>query len=192
MNPASTSVADLAATLASSNRTSREIAARELFRRGRALADAAVSSWRKIPEIAALISEDATVGVAVMPERFAKIRAALGNPHLADVPPDQDAEEFEWSLDDDVHLDILTTRLAGGRGAIARFLAKFGEGIQQVELLAENVDRVTELLRSCMGVTPVYPAAREGADGARVNFFLVDAPQSGSVLIELVELRKQA
>jgi hypothetical protein len=191
MNPASASIADLAATLASSNRSAREIAARELFHRGRALADAAISSWRKIPEIAALISEDATVGVAVTPARFAKIRAALGNPRLADVPPDQDAEEFEWSLDAEVRLDILTSRQAGG-GAIARFLDKFGEGIQQVELLAGNVDRVTELLRSRLGVTPVYPASREGADGARVNFFLVDAPQSGKVLIELVELRKQA
>ncbi|HEV2488395.1 MAG TPA: hypothetical protein VGT03_01185 [Candidatus Acidoferrales bacterium] len=192
MNLASDSVADLVAALASTNRSLREDAARELFRRGRTLAEGATSSWRQIPEIAALLSDHVTVGIAVTPKRFSEIRAAFGNPRLADVPPDQDAEEFEWTLEDDVHLDILTTSQAGGAGAIARFLGKFGEGIQQVEIVTGNVDRVTELLPSRLGVTPVYPSTREGADGTHVNFFLVGAQQGGKVLIELVENRKRA
>jgi hypothetical protein len=192
MNLASVSVADLIAALASTDRSIRENSARELYRRGRAQASVAISNWRQIPEIAALINDRATVGIAVTPERFSAIRAALGNPRLADVPPDQDAEEFEWSLDADVHLDILTTRAAGGTGAIARFLDKFGEGIQQVEFVSPNVDRVTELLRSHLGIAPVYPAARVGADGTRVNFYLVAATRGAKILIELVETRKPA
>ena len=47
-----------------------------------------------------------------------------------------------------VHLDILTTKAPGGNGAIARFLEKFGEGIQQVELDVTDVDRATEILRT--------------------------------------------
>lgn len=190
MNLDSSSAADLVAVLASANRSVREDAARELFRRGRALAEAATSSWRQIPQIAALLSDHVTVGIAVTPKRSAEIRAAFGNPRLADVPSDQDAEEFEWSLGAGVHLDILTTRQEGGAGAIARFLGKFGEGIQQVEIVTGNLDRVTELLRSRLGVGPVYPAARAGSDSTRMNFFLVDTHYCGKVLIELVEIRK--
>ena len=57
---------------------------------------------------------------------------------LADVPPDQDALEFEIEFPTGVRLDILTTREPAGAGAIARFLQKFGEGIQQVEFLVTN------------------------------------------------------
>jgi hypothetical protein len=107
------------------------------------------------------------------------------------VPPDQDAREFELHFAQGIQLDILTTREPGGAGAIARYLQKFGEGIQQVELLARNVDAATEILRSHFGVQPIYPATRAGADGTRVNFFLVSLPEKGSkkgkILIELVE-----
>ncbi|HEV2340881.1 MAG TPA: hypothetical protein VGS15_03670 [Candidatus Acidoferrales bacterium] len=180
-------VGHLVSALASANQSVREDAARELHRRGSAQAETAISSWRQIPELAALLSGHCTVGIAVTPEHFAKIHAALGNPTLADVPPDQDAQEFEWHLDSGVHLDILTTRLPGGSGAIARYLVKFGEGIQQVELLAKDVDRATELIRSRLGLQPVYPQTRLGAGGTRVNFFLVASPSGRKVLIELVE-----
>jgi hypothetical protein len=192
MSLASAPAGHLVAALASANRSVREDAARELYCRGEAQADAAMSSWRQIPEVSALISEHCTVGIAVKPENFAKIRAALGNPKLASIPPNQDVEEFEWSVDAGIHLDILTTRQPAGDGAIARFLARIGEGIQQVEFVTENVDRATELLLSRLGVQPVYPEARSGADGTRVNFFLVAAPSGGKVLIELVEIPKQA
>lgn len=185
-----TSIAELVALLGSANRESREAAACELFRRGRANADTAIESWRTDPQIARLISDRATVGVAVTPERFARIRAALGQPRLSDVPPDQDAQEFEWRLDSEVHLDILTTRAPGASGAIAKFLAKFGEGIQQVEFLTNDVDAATRLLSSRLNVSAIYPATRAGADGTRVNFFLVGASNSGKILIELVEAKR--
>jgi hypothetical protein len=127
------------------------------------------------------------VGIAVHPETFKKIRSANNSPHLADVPPDQDAQEFELQLEDSIELDILTTRAPGGSGAIARFLEKFGEGIQQVEIYVRDVDRATAVLRSRFGLAPIYPATRAGADGTRVNFFLAATPDSRKVLIELVE-----
>jgi hypothetical protein len=88
-------------------------------------------------------------------------------------------------------LDILTTNAPGGNGAIARFLSKFGEGIQQVEIDVTDADRATEFLRTRFNLEPIYPATRSGANGTRVNFFLVNAPNSQKVLIELVERPKR-
>ncbi|HXT87386.1 MAG TPA: TerC/Alx family metal homeostasis membrane protein [Verrucomicrobiae bacterium] len=183
------SIPALIAHLESPNAT-RETAARELFRRGRHAAERAIAPWRADPEISPWISNDATVGIAVTPARFAKIRAALESPPLAAVPPDQDAEEFEWSLGGGIHLDILSTRAPSAGGAIAKFLAKFGEGIQQVEFLTKDVDQVTRLLRSRLTVTPIYPQTRAGANRTRVNFFLVGAAGGPKILVELVEPKK--
>lgn len=174
--------------LASYGAAAREAAAQELYRLGRALADPIVDRWRALEDFAALLAGAPTVGVAVRPETFEKIRAAHGSPRLADVPPDQDALEFELHFGG-ISLDILTTKAPGGNGAIARFLEKFGEGIQQVEYEVKSVDRATEILRAHLGQQPIYPQTRAGADGARVNFFLASAPDSKRVLIELVEAR---
>jgi hypothetical protein len=130
---------------------------------------------------------EATVGLAVTPGHFEEIRAACGSPGLATVPPDQDAREFELHFGQDVRLDILTTAQPGGAGAIARFLQKSGEGVQQVELLVRDVNRVTEKLRVTRGLAPIYPRTRPGADGTRVNFFLLTNSKGSKVLIELVE-----
>ncbi|MGC1969591.1 MAG: hypothetical protein WA673_24245 [Candidatus Acidiferrales bacterium] len=127
------------------------------------------------------------VGVAVHPNTFQKIRAANNSPRLADVPPDQDAQEFELRLEDSIEFDILTTRGPGGSGAIARYLQKFGEGIQQVEIYVRDVDRASEILRARFSLPPIYPATRAGADGTRVNFFLAATPEGKKVLIELVQ-----
>ena len=129
------------------------------------------------------------VGVAVTPETFETIRTANNSPALADVPPDQDAKEFELHFETRIELDILTTRDPGGKGAIAGFLQKFGEGIQQIEVYVSDVDRATEILRLRFGLKPIYPAARAGAGGTRINFFLAPAQQGKKVLIEFVEAK---
>jgi hypothetical protein len=129
------------------------------------------------------------VGVAVEPETFEKIRAANNSPALSDVPPDQDAREFELHFEERIDLDILTTREPAGQGAIAKFLAKFGEGIQQIEIYVRSVDRATGILISQFGLKPIYPAPRAGAGGTRINFFLVPRPQEKKVLIEFVEAK---
>lgn len=131
-----------------------------------------------------------TVGLAVQPANFERIRAANGSPPLAHVPPDQDALEFELHFPNFVQLDILTTKAPGAGGAIARFLEKFGEGIQQVELDVTDVGRATEILRMRFHLQPVYPATRSGANGTRVNFFLVPVGGGKKILVELVEPRK--
>jgi hypothetical protein len=128
-----------------------------------------------------------TVGLAVHRETFARIRKANGSPKLAQVPPDQDAEEFELHFSNAVSLDVLTTRDPEGQGAIAKFLARFGEGVQQVEFRSSNVERATQILREKFGIHPIYPQARPGADHTRINFFLVSSPQGGKILIELYQ-----
>jgi tellurite resistance protein TerC len=135
-----------------------------------------------------------TVGVAVLPATFAKIRAANGSPALSIAPSDQDVIEFELEFEGDFvrtpRLDILTTKAPDSNGAIARFLQKFGERIQQLEIDVSDVDRVTEILRTRFKIEPIYPATRPGANGTRVNFFLVSTSNDKKVLVELVEQPK--
>jgi hypothetical protein len=179
--------------LGDANQSIREQAAAELFRRGREIARPVVESWLVEAELASrFVLDDSswpvmTVGVAVSASNFERIRAANGFPRLASVPPDQDAQECELHFSKGVRLDILTSKDPGGSGAIARYLQKFGEGIQQIEFLTRDIDRATEILRSRFSVQPIYSATRPGADGTRVNFFLVALPEKGKILIELVE-----
>jgi len=127
------------------------------------------------------------VGIAVEPDHFERIRQANGSPRLADVPAEQDAIEFELHFGGEDDLDILTTSDSRGSGAIARYLRKFGEGIQQIEVSVSDVDRATKLLSARSSVSPIYPVARAGADQTRVNFFLLPSASGKKCLIELVE-----
>jgi hypothetical protein len=186
----SSPLAQAIADLSSADESKRLSAAHEIYRLGRATAGSAISGWWAESELSRLLlgpNPAITVGLAVQRDTFGRIRIAYGTPRLADVPPDQDAEEFELHLTDGISLDILTTREPGSTGAIAKYLAKFGEGIQQVEYRCANVDRAAQILKEKLGVAPVYPATRAGADGTRVNFFLVASPDGGKVLVELYE-----
>jgi hypothetical protein len=179
------------AGLSSADSSVRQDAAAEIYRVGRASAGCAIADWWTESELSALLrgpNPAVTVGLAVARETFGPIRIANGTPRLAEVPADQDAEEFELHFPQDISLDILTTREPGGSGAIARFLNRFGEGVQQVEYRCTNVDRATQILKDKFDVAPVYPATRPGADGTRINFFLVKSPDAGKVLVELYEL----
>ncbi len=191
----SSPLAQFIADLSSADASRRLAAANEIYRLGRAAAGSAISDWWAENELAALLlgpNPAITVGLAVQRDTFGRIRIANGTPRLADVPPDQDAEEFEIQFTEGFSLDILTTREPGGSGAIAKYLAKFGEGIQQVEYRCANVERATQILKDKFRVDPVYPAIRNGTDATRVNFFLVASPDGGKVLIELCELQSRA
>ncbi len=191
----SSPLAQFIADLSSADASRRLAAANEIYRLGRAAAGSAISDWWTENELAALLlgpNPAITVGLAVQRDTFGRIRIANGTPRLADVPPDQDAEEFEIQFTEGFSLDILTTREPGGSGAIAKYLAKFGEGIQQVEYRCANVERATQILKDKFRVDPVYPAIRNGTDATRVNFFLVASPDGGKVLIELCELQSRA
>jgi hypothetical protein len=194
-------VAEWIRSLADSDPAKRRAAATHLHLAGASLFFSASREWFKDLEFRELVGpfsidaagkptpEDSSfsIGIAVQPENFERIRAANGSPRLAEVPPDQDAMEFELRSGEHEEFDILTTRDPGGPGAIARYLRKFGEGIQQIEVNVTSVNRATEILRTRFGLTPVYPETRAGANGARVNFFLVPALEGKRVLIELVE-----
>ena len=185
-SPLAPSIADLSSPDASK----RLAAAGEIYRLGRATAGSAIAEWWAENELSPLLlgpNPAITVGLAVQRDTFGRIRIANGTPRLAGVPPDQDAEEFELHFKEGISLDVLTTREPGGSGAIAKFLAKFGEGVQQVEYRCTNVDRATQILKDKFKASPVYPETRAGADGTRVNFFLVASPDGGKVLIELYE-----
>jgi hypothetical protein len=191
--------------LADRNPQNRAEAALRLYLAGSVLCTPLLKQWLADPEFRALIlpggpnspgrsdlgPASIVVGIAVQPETFEKIRAANNLPPLADVPPDQDAREFELHFETRIELDILTTRESGGKGAISRFLEKFGEGIQQIEVYVSDVNRATDILRSRFELEPIYPAARGGAGGTRINFFLAPAPEGKKVLIELVEAKSK-
>ena len=168
----------------------RAVSATEIYKIGRALADHAAYPWWSDEDLAALLNGDdpkMTIGLAVAPERFKQIHEASGLPRLSEVPPDQDALEFELHFPGGLSMDVLTSKEPAGNGAIAKFLQKFGEGIQQIEYLCKNVDRATQILKTKFNVPAIYPETRPGADGSRVNFFLVPAPDTAKVLIELYE-----
>src|ERR1051326_4426431 len=97
--------------LSSSDPVLRSSAAAEIYRRGRAPADRAVYTWWTDLEFARLFGSTpaVTVGLAVHRDTFDRIRLANGSPTLADVPPDQDAEEFEFPFANEAALDVLAT-----------------------------------------------------------------------------------
>jgi hypothetical protein len=189
--------------LADADTSAREAAARAIFEAGAELVAPLLRKWTDDAELARCFksaanrsgeadspltanSVEITVGVAVEPHRFDAIRTANGSPRLADVPPDQGAKEFELDFPAGVRLDVLTSRDPQGNDAIARYLRKFGEGIQQIEVGTNDIDRATVILQTRFGIQPIYPATRDGADGTRVNFFLVRTPAGSKLLIELV------
>ena len=190
MPPPPESIGSYISKLASVRTDEREQAARDLFRLGCASVEPVLRKWFADPEFRALAPTGSallTVGLAVQRSTFEVIRQHFGQPPLAEAPPDLDVLEFELAFPHGVRIDILTARTEGGDGPIARFLTRFGEGIQQVECDVRNIVQATEILRQRFELQPVYPKAREGANQTRVNFFLVPAAEGRKVLIELVE-----
>jgi hypothetical protein len=165
----------------------RASAATQLYRAGCDLAEEAFAGWRAVPEFDVLVSGKPIVGVAVPSDLFVRIRQELDMPPLANVPPEQSTAEFELHLGS-VRLDILTP--VDGEGPIQKFLDRFGPGIQQVEFPVNNVGEASRILFTRFGLTPVYPQPRPGADGTRMNFFLVGGPEGRKVLIELFEAKR--
>ncbi|MGH9592028.1 MAG: TerC family protein, partial [Bryobacteraceae bacterium] len=97
--------------LAAEDAGERSRGAAELYERGTETSRGTLKKWMAEPAFDALVARDAerreaaeragapegaaraTVGVAVSPEAFARIRIANESPRLAEVPPDQDALE---------------------------------------------------------------------------------------------------
>ncbi len=67
---------------------------------------------------------------------------------------------------------------------IGKFLARSGEGIQQMAYTVSDIDALCDHLRS-VGVRVLYDTPKRGTANSRVNF--VHPKDAGGVLIELVE-----
>lgn len=194
MSPALESTAAYIPKLASPDAKEREGAAYALFRLGCAMAEPVLRKWFADPEFRSLAPGGnalLTVGLAVQPPTFESIRAGFGQPQLADTPPDQDVLEFELSFAHGVRLDVMTPHTPGAEGPLAKFLARFGESIQQVECDVRNVLRATEILQQRFQLEPIYQQVRAGANQTQVNFFLVPISENRKILIELVESPKK-
>jgi methylmalonyl-CoA/ethylmalonyl-CoA epimerase len=72
---------------------------------------------------------------------------------------------------------------------IGKFLARNGEGIQQLAFRVTDIDVAGQRLRD-QGVRLLYPEAKRGTSGSRVNF--IHPKDCGGVLVELVEPAKDA
>lgn len=67
---------------------------------------------------------------------------------------------------------------------IGKFLARNGEGIQQVAYGVDDIDAISKHLRDA-GLRLLYDTPKRGTANSRVNF--VHPKDAGGVLIELVE-----
>ena len=67
---------------------------------------------------------------------------------------------------------------------IAKFLDRSGPGVQQMAYRVEDLDAVSATLRE-RGLRLLYPEARRGTAGSRINF--IHPKDAGGVLVELVE-----
>lgn len=67
---------------------------------------------------------------------------------------------------------------------IGKFLARNGEGIQQMAYTVNDIDGLCDHLRS-QGVRVLYDQPKRGTASSRVNF--IHPKDAGGVLIELVE-----
>jgi methylmalonyl-CoA/ethylmalonyl-CoA epimerase len=67
---------------------------------------------------------------------------------------------------------------------IAKFLARNGQGIQQLAYRVSDIDAVSETLRE-RGVRLLYDVPKRGTSDSRVNF--VHPKDAGGVRVELVE-----
>ena len=68
--------------------------------------------------------------------------------------------------------------------AIGKFLARSGEGIQQLAFRVSDIDEASDRLRAS-GLRLLYDEPRRGTADSRVNF--VHPKDCGGVLVELVE-----
>ena len=176
-----------AEALASPDVSRRATGAVQLYRIGCDLVADLFARWKQEPQFAVLVTGEPVVGVAVPPDLFERIRQQNGIDSLSEVPAEQSTAEFELGAEG-LLLDILTP--VDGDGAIQKFLDRFGPGIQQVELPVSDVAAASSVLGAHFGLSPVYSEPRPGANGTRVNFFLVEKPGGGKVLIELFEAKR--
>jgi methylmalonyl-CoA/ethylmalonyl-CoA epimerase len=98
---------------------------------------------------------------------------------------EQGIEEAMLGVADGSRIQLIAP--LNSESTIAKFLAKNGEGIQQLAFRVSSIELAMDAVISA-GMRLIYPEPRIGTAGSRINF--VHPKDAGGVLVELVELPK--
>ena len=102
--------------------------------------------------------------------------------HSREVNQEQGVEEAMLQLSDGSQIQLLAA--LSEDSTIGKFLAKSGEGIQQLALKVSDLAKAMDRLNNAQ-IRTVYPAQKKGSNGTSINF--IHPKSTGGVLIELVE-----
>ena len=102
--------------------------------------------------------------------------------HSREINQDQGVEEAMLRFSDGSQIQLLAA--LNPESAIGKFLAKRGEGVQQVALQVSNLELATQRLTEAQ-IPTVYPTSKSGSNKSSINF--IHPKYTGGVLIELVE-----
>lgn len=95
---------------------------------------------------------------------------------------DQGVEEALLSFPDNSQIQLLAA--TSPESPIGKFLAKHGEGVQQIAFKVSSLVTATSLLAN-VDIPTVYPAPKKGSNNTTINF--IHPKYAGGVLLELVE-----
>ncbi len=99
-----------------------------------------------------------------------------------EVNEDQGVQEAMISFDGGAQVQLLAPAQADS--PIAAFLDRRGPGLQQLAYRVADID-AAQRAAAAAGLRLLYPEARRGTAGSRINF--VHPKSAGGVLVELVE-----
>jgi methylmalonyl-CoA/ethylmalonyl-CoA epimerase len=137
-------------------------------------------------DIAPLFTKIDHVGIAVpdLDDAIAFYRETFGIVSVhEEVNEEQGVREAMLQVGDGATRIQLLAPLSS-QSTIAKFLDRDGPGVQQVAYTVDDLDAVSETLRS-RGMRLLYDEPRRGTSDSRVNF--VHPKDAGGVLVELVE-----
>lgn len=104
------------------------------------------------------------------------------NLHSREINKEQGVEEALIQFPNKSQIQLLAS--LDNQSAIGKFLARHGQGVQQVALRVTNLAAATSALAE-KNIPMVYPEAKQGTNGSSINF--IHPKYAGGVLIELVE-----
>ena len=102
--------------------------------------------------------------------------------HSREINAEQGVEEAMLEFSQGSALQLLAS--PSPDSPIGVFLAKRGEGMQQLAIRVTNIEVATEKLKAA-GIETLSPDARIGTGGSSINF--IHPKFTGGVLLELVE-----
>lgn len=102
--------------------------------------------------------------------------------HSREINSEQGIEEAMLHFSDGSQIQLLAS--TDSQSAIGKFLAKHGEGVQQLALEVTSLAQAMLQLEKAQ-ISSVYPAQKKGSNGTWINF--IHPKYTGGVLIELVE-----